>query len=146
MASCISYQDQFFYVSNQRFHSLIEFGLEVGQRSAETDVERSHVAGLRERSTAFYPGYDLAIEQEFPTRDDRKFWARVFFDLAHLIFTREIGNQDVAFWQYSAVGDAYLLGRMITRSVQEEEQAWYPKTLASVEADAFYQKGVNVRL
>ena len=146
MASCISYNDQFFYVSNQRFHSLIKFGLDVGQKSAETDIERFYVSGLRERSDAFYPGYDLAIEQEFPTRDERKFWARVFFDLAHLIFRREIGNQDTTFWQYSAVGDAYLLGRMITRSVQEEEQAWHPKTLASVEADAFYKKGVNVRL
>jgi hypothetical protein len=44
------------------------------------------------------------------------------------------------------VGDAYLLGRMITRSVQEEEMGWHPKTLASVEAEAFYRKGVNVRL
>jgi hypothetical protein len=146
MASHITYQDQFFCVSNQRFHSLIEFGLEVGQKSAATDVERSYVSGLRERSGAFYPGYDLAIEQEFPSRDERKFWARVFFDLAHLIFQREIGKQDISFWQYSAVGDAYLLGRMITRSVQEEESGWHPKTLASLEADAFYQKGVNVRL
>lgn len=146
MASCISYLDQFFYISNQRFCSLIEFGLEVGQKSAETDVEESYVTGLRVRSGAFYSGYDLAIEREFPSRDERKFWARVFFDLAHLIFRREIGNQDVAFWQYSAVGDAYLLGRMITRSVQEEELAWHPKTLASVEADVFYNNGVNVRL
>jgi hypothetical protein len=146
MSSCISYQDQFFYVSNQRFRSLIEFGLEVGQRCAETEVERSYVSGLRGRSSAFFPGYDLAIEQEFPLRDERKFWARVFFDLAHLIFRREIGNQDITFWQYSAVGDAYLLGRMITRSVQEEETGWHPKTLASVEADAFFHKGVNVRL
>jgi hypothetical protein len=146
MASRISYQDQFFYVSNQRFHSLIEFGLEVGQKSAETDVEKSYVSGLRERCGAFYPGYDLSIEQEFPLQDERKFWARMFFDLAHLIFKREIGKHDATFWQYSAVGDAYLLGRMITRSVQEEELGWHPKTLASVEADTFYRKGVNVRL
>jgi len=146
MASRISYQDQFFYVSNQRFKSLIWFGLDVGEKSAENDAEKSYVSGLREKSNAFYPGYDLAIEREFPFRDERKFWARVFFDVAHLIFCRKIGNQETTSWQYSAVGDAYLLGRIITRSVQEEEQAWHPKTLASVEADAFYQKGVNVRL
>ncbi|MES2571115.1 MAG: hypothetical protein V4710_13795 [Verrucomicrobiota bacterium] len=146
MASCISYQDQFFFVSNQRFSSLIEFGIEVGRRSAETATEKSYLSGLKERSDAFYPGYDLAIEREFPCREERKFWARVFFDLAYLIFRREIGNQAVTFWQYSAVGDACLLGRMITRSVQEEEQGWHPKTMASVEADTFYQKGVNVRL
>jgi len=146
MASAIKYHDQFFYVSNQRFSSLIEFGLEVGEKAAETDAERSYVAKLRERFAGFYPGYDLAIEREFPSRDERKFWARVFFDLAHLIFRREVGNHEVTFWQYSAVGDAYLLGRMITRSVQEEELGWHPKTMASIEADAFHQKGVNVKL
>jgi hypothetical protein len=72
--------------------------------------------------------------------------ATPFFDLAFLIFRREIGKQDTNFWQYSAVGDAYLLGRMITRSVQEEEPTWHPTTMASIEADAFYQKGVNVRV
>ncbi len=146
MASAISYQDQFFYVSNQRFGLLIEFGLEVGEKSAETDAEKSYVAALRERNNAFYPGYDLAIEEEFPSRDERKFWSRVFFDLAYLIFRREIGSHDATFWQYSAVGDAYLLARIITRSVQEEELGWHPKTLASIEADAFYEKGINVRL
>jgi len=146
MASAIKYHDQFFYVSNQRFSSLIEFGLEVAEKAAETDAERSYVSKLRERFAGFYPGYDLAIEREFPSRDERKFWARVFFDLAHLIFRREVGNHEVTFWQYSAVSDAYLLGRMITRSVQEEELGWHPKTMASIEADAFHQKGVNVKL
>jgi hypothetical protein len=146
MASRISYHDQFFYVSNQRFDLLIAFGIEVGQRTAESEEERSYLTGLEGRKATFYPGYDLAIETEFPSRDERKFWARVFFDLAHLVFSRQIGNQENSFWQYSAVGDAYLLGRMITRSVQEEELAWHPKTIASVEADAFYKKGVNVRL
>ena len=146
MASAFKYHDQFFYVSNRRFSALITFGLQVGAKSASTETERSYVSGLRKRREAFYPGYDLGIESEFSSREERKFWARVFFDLAYLIFRKEVGKQDTAFWQYSAVGDAYLLARMITRSVQEEEQAWHPTTMASVEADAFYQKGVNVRL
>jgi hypothetical protein len=146
MSSAIQYKDQFFYVSNRQFDSLIEFGLEVAQKTAQTDEEKGYVSGLSGRRDSFYPGYDLAIEREFPSRDERKFWARVFFDLAHLAFRREIGKHDASFWQYSFVGDAYLLGRMLTRSVQEEELGWHPKTLASIEADAFYQKGVNVRL
>ena len=146
MSSAIRYKDQFFYVSNGQFDSLVEFGLKVRQKTAETDAEKAYVSALRERRDAFFPGYDLAIEREFPSRDERKFWARVFFDLAHLVFRREIGKHDATFWQYSFVGDAYLLGRLLTRSVQEEEIGWHPKTIASIEADAFYQSGVNVRL
>ena len=146
MASCFSYHEQFFYVSNQRFDSLMDFGLEVANKGPATEVELVYISKLIERKGSFYPGYDFAIEREFPSRNERKFWARIFFDLAHLIFQRQIGNQGATFWQYSAVGDAYLLGRMITRSVQDEEPGWHPKTLASIEAEAFYGKGVNVNL
>lgn len=146
MGSAIKYHDQFFYVSNQRFYTLIEFGLEVGERAAQTEAERSYVSELRERSAGFWLGYDLAIESEFPSQDERQFWACVYFDVAYLIFRREIGNHDVTFWQYSAIGDAYLMARMITRSVQEEELAWHPKTMASIEAEVFHEKGVNVKL
>ena len=104
MASAFKYHDQFFYVSNRTFFRLIDFTLEVGSRIAETDLERSFVSGLRKRSEAFYPGYDLAIERDFPTRDERKFWARVFFDLAYLIFRREIGMSAVTQTDPSRVG------------------------------------------
>ena len=146
MASRISYRDQFFYVSNQRFNLLIDFALQIATRSATSDVEQQFASTLNAKTPNFYPGYDFAIEDEFPSRDERKFWARIFFDLSHLIFTRAIANQDVSFWQASACGDAYLLGRILTRSVQEEELGWHPKTIASLEADAFHQKGTNVRL
>ena len=148
MSSAIKYHDQFFYVSNMMFFRLIELALEVGEKTAETAAEKLCVSKLREKKNAetFWPGYDFAIETEFPLRDERKFWARVFFDVAHLIFCREIGNHDITFWQYSTIGDAYLFGRMITRSVQEEELGWFPKTMASIEGHEFYQKGMNVRL
>ena len=35
MARAIKYHDQFFYVSNQRFSSLIEFGFEVAEKAAD---------------------------------------------------------------------------------------------------------------
>jgi hypothetical protein len=142
MASAFRYHDQFFYVSNRMFFRLIELGLDVGH----TDEEKAYVSGLRERNASFYPGYDLVIEREFQSREERKFWALVFFDLAYLIFRREIGQHDVTFWQYSTVGDAYLLARMITRSVQEEKAAWHPKTMAGIESEEFYNKGVDVKL
>jgi hypothetical protein len=89
MASQISYKDQFFYVSNMRFASLIDFALEVGKNSAQTDAEKSYVSKLKEDSDAFFPGYDFAIEREFPSCDERKFWVRIFFDLAYLIFAEK---------------------------------------------------------
>jgi len=143
MASSISYHDQFFNVSNARFDLLIAFALEVGERTATSDEERSYVLSLKEKKATFWPGYDLAIETGFPSKEERKYWARVFHDLAHLIFCRQIGNQDTTCWQASAIGDAYLIGMMITRSVQEQERAWHPKTIASVEAEAYFN---NIRL
>jgi hypothetical protein len=145
-ASAFRYHDQFFYVSNRMFFRLIELGLDVGQKVAGTDEGKAYVSGLRERSASFYPGYDLVVEREFQSREERKFWARVYFDLVYLIFRREIGQHDVTFWQHSTIGDAYLLARMITRSVQEEEVAWHPKTMAGIESEEFYSKGVDVKL
>ena len=146
MASCVSYKEQFIYVSNQRFGTLIELALEVGQKTAESDTDRAFVACLREKNESFFPGFDFAMETEFPSLEERKFWARVFYDLSYKIFRREIGNQDVSFWQYSAIGDAYLIGRILTKSVQEQELAWHPRTLATLESEIFYSGGVNVRL
>lgn len=146
MASRVSYRDQFFYVSNQSFDRLFDFGIEVGERTAASTEEKSYIFNLKKRKSNFYPGYDLAVEKEFPSKEERKFWARVFFDLGYLIFCREIGNQDVPFWQFSDIGHAYLLARIITRSVQDEELAWHPKTLASLDAEAYHQKGINVKL
>jgi len=138
MSSRVSYHDQFFYISNMQFSNLIEFGMEVAGKSAETDNERSFLHELRLRSEAYSPGYDLDIEEEFPSCEERKFWARIFYDVAYLIFRREIGNHAELFWQHTVIGDAYSLARMLTRSVQEEELAWHPKTLASIEAERFY--------
>ena len=146
MSSAFRYHDQFFYVSNRMFFRLIDLGLEVGTKVATNDAEKTFVTGLRQKNATFFPGYDLAIETEFPSLDERKFWARVYFDVAYLIFRREIGQHDATFWQHSTIGNAYLLARMITRSVQEEELAWHPKTLADIEGEEFSKNGVNVRL
>lgn len=140
MSSAFLFQDQFYNVSNNRFVGLIDDGLMVGERTAETDTERSYVSVLERRSEGFFPGCDLVIDEAFSSLDERKFWARVYFDVAYLTFQREITGG------YSFVGDAYILARMITRSVQEEERGWFPeRTLERLEADP-YKKGFKIKV
>ena len=136
MASTIDYRDQSLTVSNKRFHSLISFAIEVAEDYAATEEECGLVADLEKRADAFYPGYDFDLLEEFPSLVDRKFWARIFLDLAHLVFLRKIGNQNQLFWQSSFIGDAYWIGRTLVLSVQEEEQAWFPSTLAGKEQES----------
>ena len=145
MSSAIGYRDQFFNVTNQRFENLIEFALEVGSQIADSDQQKLYVESLRDKAkNTYYRGYDLSIETEWPSRDERKFWSKVLFDVAHLIYQRKLGGQDAQFWQYSAIGEAYLFARLISRSVRDEEPGWWPTTLASEEATAFHK--LNVRL
>jgi hypothetical protein len=49
-------------------------------------------------------------------------------------------------WQSSAIGDAYITARMLTRAVQEVEGAWHPDTEDSREAEARYSGQINIRV
>ena len=71
MATCISYKDQFVWVSNRRFSALIDFTIELGGRIAKTDEERAIVGKLRTASDAFYPGYDFHLDTEFTSLAER---------------------------------------------------------------------------
>lgn len=145
MSSMISFKEQHIYVSNKRFNSLIAFATEVGSNSATTQQENLYVSGLKEKSETFYPGYDFEIDNEMASLDERKFWSKIFFDVSYLIFERKIGNQNVSFWQPSAIGDAYVFARLLLNSIHDEEQGWHPKTLADLEADAVRQNGLNIQ-
>jgi hypothetical protein len=146
MASCISYKEQFIWVSNQRFAALIEFAIQIGEQTATTPDERAAVARLRKAGEAFYPGYDFHLDREFITLDERKFWARCFHDVARAIFLRQVGEHDTEFWQSGAIGDAYLIGRLLTQAVREVEQGWSPTTQDSLLAEEFYGRLTNIRL
>ncbi len=147
MSSSISYKQQYVSMSNQRFNRLLEFAIQTGYDTCKDDEERRFTIRLQHLDEhEFFNGYALQIEDVFPDIEERKFWARCLFDVAHLIFTRKLGLHDVEFWQASTIGDAYLFARMLTRSVQEEELAWHPDTMATIEAEAFYNGGVDVVL
>ena len=143
MASEICIGDQFLWVSNQRLGNLIDFAIEVAtQRAGNSEfVER-----LRKfRDEESFPGCSFDLAVRFPTIDDRKFWAACFHDVARRIFLRQLGNHEVLFWQASAIGDAYVVARMLTRSVQETERGWHPATEDAADAEAYRSGGVNLR-
>jgi len=101
--SDISLKDQFLWVSNQRLGTLIAFALQVGGELAHSDAERGWVNKLRTFENEAWPG--------------------IVFELDERIFIRQLGNHEVTFWQSSAIGDAYVTARMLTRAVQEIELA-----------------------
>ncbi|KYF73011.1 hypothetical protein BE15_47205 [Sorangium cellulosum] len=134
MSSCISIGEQFIHVSNARLCTIVAFAIEVGSETASTESERASLATLRSFEANLWPGVDLDLDEVFPSLDEKKFWARVFFTVGHRIFLHRLGNHDVTSWQASTIGDTYVMARMLARAVQEIELGWYPETEAADEA------------
>ncbi len=145
MASDISLKDQFLWVSNQRLSSLIAFALQVSGETARTDAEQGWVEKLRQFEQQAWPGIGFDLDERFPSLEEKKFWARVYHDVARRIFLRQLGNHEVTFWQSSAIWDAYVTARMLTRAVQEVENAWHPDTENNREGDGPSHGRVNIR-
>lgn len=144
MASDISIGEQFLWVSNQRLGNQIDFAIEVATQQGASNSEL--VERLRKfRDEEYFPGCSFDLAVRFPKLEERKFWAVCFHDTARRIFLRQLGSHDVSFWQASAIGDAYVVARMLTRSVQETEPGWHPATEDGADAEAYRSGGVNLR-
>jgi hypothetical protein len=146
LSSDISLKDQYLWVSNNRLFTLIEFALQVGGEMARSDAERGCVEKLRRFYGQAWPGIGFDLDERFQTVEEKKFWARVFHDVARRIFLRQLGKHEVTFWQSSAIGDAYVTARMLTRAAHEVENAWSLDTENSREADAYYTGRINIRV
>jgi len=146
VASEISWQDQFLWVANKRLSALLAFALKVGGESAQSQLEGGWVESLRRFDAEAWPGIGFDLDERFPSVEEKKFWARVFHDVARRIFLRQLGNQDVSSWQSSSIGDAYVAARMLTRAVQEVESAWHPDTENLREGGGCETGQINVRL
>lgn len=146
MASDISIDEQYLWVANQRLSSLITFVLEVANDTAATDAEREYVAKLKHwDKTGHWPGCGFDLHERFPSVGEKQFWSRCFFDVARRVFRREIGNQEVQFWQCSAIGDAYVTARMLTSAVQNASgTSWYPDREDSRDAQEYYDR-INIQ-
>lgn len=145
MASDISIDDQFLWVSNQRLFGLLDFACEVGGYLASGEAEKAYVARLSEFAQAAFPGISFDLAACFPTTDEKKWWARVFHVVARRVFLRTLGNQEDQTWQPSMIGDAYVVARMLTRAVQMTELAWHPSTEDPNETDAYTNGPLQIR-
>ena len=141
MSSDISIDGQFIWVSNARLARLVDFGLAVGREAATTASELKWVDKLADwQDNQAWPGISFELAELFPTLDERKFWATCYANVARRIFLRELGRHDVTHWQASTIGYAYLISRLLTRSVQHAELGWHPHT----EDGDDYTKSLNV--
>jgi hypothetical protein len=66
--------------------------------------------------------------------------------LGHKGALRQLGNQEVTFWQSSAIGDAYVTARMLRWAVCEVENAWAPDTENSRDADDYDSGRINIQV
>ncbi len=136
MASNICLKEQYLWVSNQRLRALLTFALQVGSERANSDTERHWVGKLKQFDEEAWPGIGFDLDEQFPGIEAKKFWATVFRDVARRIFLRQFGSQDVTYWQGSAIGGAYIIGRMLTRAVHEAGVAWNPDNEDTQEAES----------
>ena len=142
MSSDICIGEQYLWVSNQRLRTLVEFVVEVGRDVKSTPAESEFVDRLENWITSeYWAGQSFDLEERFPSIEEKKFWAKCFFDLARKIFLREIGNNQVHFWQAGAIGESYMTGRLICHAVQKQTgQSWYPDTEDGKSAEAYYHR------
>ena len=145
MASNITLKSQFLWVSNQRLFALVAFALTVGGETARSDAERGWVEKLRKFEEQVWPGVGFDLDERFPDVAEKKYWARVYHDVARRIFLRRLGDHEVTYWQSSAIGDAYVIARMLTRAVQEVETAWHPETEDNREGNEYHEGQINLR-
>ena len=126
MSSCVFLADQSaFWVSNKRLSTLLEFGIQVASEGVLAADEPKWLEKLRQFNDTSWPGIDLDLDGRFPSIEEKKFWARIYSNVARRIFLRQLGNHEMTFWQSSAIGDAYLISRILTHAVQQVEAGWH---------------------
>jgi hypothetical protein len=144
MPSCISYRDQYFWVSNTRLKAQFEHVVEVAERTAKTEDERRLIERFRVVLDSVCPGTRIQLEQLFETIEEKKYWTTRFIELAHTIFDRNIGALSaITGWGPSAISDAYFTARFLVAAIRETEPEWSPPVK---DWDEFVNKPLNVQL
>ena len=126
MAGWIDYKEGSIAFNNRQFSSTMRFVTDVAQKMAKGH-ELSFVHKMKEEMVDnYYPGMCITIEKDFPKIEERKFWARMFFETAREIFERKIGIQDYSFWQSERIYQIYGAGNLFAKAVRDDEPKWIP--------------------
>ena len=121
-------------LSNQMFARLIDFAIEVGEKTA-TESEKSYVRHMKDFHEDCWLGRGIEIEVDFPDPLERKFWCRVFFDTSRAIFDRSIGIHDYCFWQAATIYQAFSTANLFEFAVCDSEPGWSADTVDRREFD-----------
>lgn len=82
MACEITFKDDMLHMNNFLFSRLIDFSIEIAEQTPAAGelafVERMKLM----QDEVFWPGRGIDIRKDFPAIAERKFWCRVFFDVA----------------------------------------------------------------
>ena len=102
------------FVSNKRFTSLISFAIQIASELATSSRETDYVAALNEAEAAMLPGYDLSIDEDFPSVDERLFWSKVFAEVAVRLAAGTVGSTNPPHeWRESATADAMAVSQLL---------------------------------
>ena len=137
MACAISFKQEVVQLNNMQFARLIDFGIEIAERTVSSE-ERQFVEHMKKmRDESFFPGRGISVEQDFSSVGEQKFWSRIFFEVSRAIFDRKIGVHDHRFWQAQAIHQAHAAGLLFEDAVRAVEPRWFADTLDRREFDKY---------
>jgi hypothetical protein len=141
MAHHISFKGNYQWINNRLFRSLLEFSVIIGEEIAASN-ERPYVELMKKRVAEgfFWDGRSIDIAEDFTELSERKFWSRVFYEMARAIFDRKLGIHEHRFWQAQRIHLAYGLGELFEEAVNEAEPRWNADTLDRREFEQYESK------
>jgi hypothetical protein len=113
------------HVQNREARGLIEFAIDTARAYEEASSDAGEIRRISAwYENQFWDGMGVDVAELFPDIASRRFWCRVFFDVARRVFRRELGNRDVCFWQANYIGNAVIVGRMLLQAAKDVDPKW----------------------
>ena len=125
MAGYISFQEHDIVFNNRQFLGSITFAAQLAEKMA-VGPEKQYLAKMQDLVDNYWPGMCLNVEHDFPDIEEKKFWAKIFFETAREVFERKIGRQENLFWQTQRIFQLYGTGNLFEKAVREVEPRWSP--------------------
>jgi hypothetical protein len=119
------YNSGHLHVPNRVARGLIEFAIDTARSYEDATSNPEETRRITDwYEEQFFDGMLIDIAELFPDIASRRFWCRAFFDAARRVFRRELGNQDVSFWQTEYICNAVIVGRLLLQAAEDIEPKW----------------------